>query len=270
MRFILTRQNLGQWAADYIVKRINGFSPTSTKKFVLGLPTGGTVVDMYASLCAANREGRVSFKQVVTFNMDEYVGLAKTHPESYYSYMHRHLFDHVDIDPKNVHILNGNAANLDGECQAYESAIAHSGGIELFLGGVGRNGHLAFNEPGTPFTSRTHRVALTQSTIEANARFFENDLSKVPTEALTVGIGTVTDAKEVLILVKGEKKAQAMRRLLEEPPTQDCPITALRNHPNAAVLVDEGACQDLSAATKEKLRELQSKNPQQDTWTLEI
>ena len=256
MRFTLTNQNLGKWAADYVVEKINKFAPTADKKFVLGLPTGGTVVDMYACLCEANREGKVSFKDVVTFNMDEYVALAKTHPESYYAYMHRNLFDHIDIDPKSVHILNGNAANLEGECEAYETAIRHSGGIQLFLGGVGRNGHLAFNEPGTPFTSRTHKVALTKSTIEANARFFEGDLSQVPTEALTVGIGTVCDAKEVLILVQGEKKADAMRRLLEEEPTEDCPITALRRHPNATILVDQGACKDLSASIKERLRAL--------------
>lgn len=270
MRFVLTNQNLGKWAADYVVEKINTFAPNANKKFVLGLPTGGTVVDMYACLCEANREGKVSFKDVVTFNMDEYVALAKTHPESYYAYMHRNLFDHIDIDPKNVHILNGNAANLNGECEAYETAIRHSGGIQLFLGGVGRNGHLAFNEPGTPFTSRTHKVALTKSTIEANARFFEGDLSQVPTEALTVGIGTVCDAKEVLILVQGEKKADAMRRLVEEPPTEDCPITALRRHPNATILVDEGACKDLSPAIKERLRALQVSGPDKGYWTLEI
>lgn len=270
MRFVLTNQNLGKWAADYVVEKINNFAPTANKKFVLGLPTGGTVVDMYACLCEANREGKVSFRHVVTFNMDEYVAIAKTHPESYYAYMHRNLFDHIDINPKNVHILNGNAANLEGECAAYETAIRHSGGIQLFLGGVGRNGHLAFNEPGTPFSSRTHRVALTKSTIEANARFFEGDLSQVPTEALTVGIGTVCDAKEVLILVQGEKKADAMRRLLEETPTENCPITALRHHPNATILVDEGACKDLSPATKEKLRALKEADPNKGYWMLEI
>lgn len=270
MRFTLTNKNLGKWAADYVVEKINAFAPNADKKFVLGLPTGGTVVDMYACLCEVNREGKVSFKNVITFNMDEYVALAKTHPESYYAYMHRNLFDHIDIDPNNVHILNGNAGDLEGECKAYEEAISRSGGIELFLGGVGRNGHLAFNEPGTPFTSRTHKVALTKSTIEANARFFEGDLSQVPTQALTVGIGTVCDAKEVLILVQGEKKADAMRRLLEEEPTQDCPITALRRHPNATILVDEGACKDLSAATKEKLRALKAAEPNAKSWTLEI
>ena len=270
MRFVLTNQNLGQWAADYIVEKINRFAPTADKKFVLGLPTGGPVVDMYAGLCAAYEQSKVSFKQVVTFNMDEYVSLPKTHPESYYAYMHRNLFDHIDIDPGNVHILNGNAPHLEQECEKYEQAIAFNGGIELFLGGVGRNGHLAFNEPGTPFSSRTHRVALTKSTIEANARFFENDLSKVPTEALTVGIGTVTDAREVLILVKGEKKAAAMRRLVEEPPTVDCPITALRHHPNATILVDEGACKELSLPTQEKLRALREQAPEQKSWTLEI
>ncbi len=270
MRFTLTHQDLGTWAARHVVETINRFAPTAERKFVLGLPTGGTVVDMYAQLCKANREGEVSFKNVITFNMDEYVAIAKTHSESYYAYMHRNLFDHIDIDPKNVHILNGNAANLEGECKAYEAAIAHSGGIQLFLGGVGRNGHLAFNEPGTPFNSRTHKVALTKSTIEANARFFADDLSKVPTEALTVGIGTVTDAKEVLILVKGEKKADAMRRLVEETPTENCPITALRYHPNATILVDESACKDLSAATQEKLRALQAAQPDKDCWTLEL
>lgn len=143
------------------------------------------------------REGTVSFKYVITFNMDEYVGLPREHPESYHSFMYQNFFRHIDIDPQNTHILDGNAPDLEAECAAYEAKIKEAGGIELFIGGIGPDGHIAFNEPGSSLASRTRLKTLAVDTINANARFFGNDYSKVPQQALTVGVGTVMDAREV-------------------------------------------------------------------------
>lgn len=266
MRLILS-QNIGRLAAEHIIEKINN---APNHRLVLGLPTGGTVLDMYAALRRAYQEGRVSFRNVVTFNMDEYIGLPENDSQSYHTYMHQNLFDHIDIRPENVHILNGNAADIDAECRAYEAAMQAEGGVDLFFGGVGRNGHLAFNEPGTPFTSRTGRVTLTPSTREANARFFGNDLTQVPTHALSIGIGTLTDAKEVIILIKGEKKAEAVRRLTEEEPSENCPITALRFHPNAAILVDAEAFSHVGAQLQAQMQALQAQHPDKGYWEITL
>ena len=157
MRLIIENDyaELSQWAAEHVIKRINEFKPTASHPFVLGLPTGSSPEGMYAALVKACKEGRVSFKNVVTFNMDEYVGLPENHPESYHSFMARNLFDHVDCPKENIHILNGNAEDLEAECASYEQKIKEAGGIDLFLGGIGPDGHIAFNEPFSSLTSRT-------------------------------------------------------------------------------------------------------------------
>lgn len=165
--------------------------------FVLGLPTGSTPLGMYRKLIEYHKAGKVSFKYVKTFNMDEYVGLPRDHHESYHYFMYNNFFSHIDIDPANVHILNGNAPDLIAECASFESKIKEAGGVELFIGGIGPDGHIAFNEPGSSLVSRTRVKTLAQDTLEANARFFNNDISLVPQEALTVGVGTVMDSKEV-------------------------------------------------------------------------
>eukprot|EP00051_Salpingoeca_urceolata_P009830 m.119395 g.119395 ORF g.119395 m.119395 type:complete len:352 (-) comp16466_c0_seq6:330-1385(-) len=182
---------VGEYCAEYIVQRVTAFQPTAEHPFVLGLPTGSTPLPTYKALVQLHKEGKVSFKHVVTFNMDEYVALPRDHPESYHSFMWENLFKHVDIDPKNVHILDGNAPNLMEECDAFERAITAHGGIELFLAGIGPDGHIAFNEPGSSLRSRTRVKTLAYDTILANARFFDHDLSKVPRMSLTVGVGTV-------------------------------------------------------------------------------
>ena len=199
-------QKMSQWAAEHVIRRINEAKPTKEKPFVLGLPTGSSPEGMYACLVKANKEGRVSFKNVLTFNMDEYVGLPEEHPESYHSFMARNLFDHIDcpkenihilngnakdLPKENIHILNGNAKDLAAECAHYEEMIKEAGGIDLFLGGIGPDGHIAFNEPYSSLTSRTRVKTLTTDTIIANSRFFDNDVNKVPKLALTVGVGTV-------------------------------------------------------------------------------
>ena len=199
MRLIIQPDYTGisQWAADYVVRKIQSAQPTAQKPFVLGLPTGSSPMGMYRALVAAYQAGRVSFEHVVTFNMDEYVGLPESHPQSYHTFMAEHLFNHIDCPKENIHILNGNAEDLEAECRHYEEMIREAGGIDLFLGGIGPDGHIAFNEPGSSLRSRTRVKTLTSDTRIANSRFFDNDPEKVPAHALTVGVGTVMDAREV-------------------------------------------------------------------------
>lgn len=266
MKLIITKHNLGLWAAERIAHHIN---QSNKNPFVLGLPTGGTVEDMYAALSALVKNRKLSFQKVVSFNMDEYVGLEPTHDQSYHYYMHHHLFSHVDMQAENIHILNGQAADLSAECAAYEKAIEQTGGIDLFLGGVGQNGHLAFNEPGSAFDSRTRVVNLTQNTIQANSRFFGGDTNAVPTQALSVGIGTVLAAKELLFLASGDKKAEAVAQLTQPGTTTQWPVTALKTHANATLLVDEAAASLLSGNAKQEWEEQKQANPQGD-WILHL
>lgn len=210
-----TYNDVSDWAARYVVKRINELNPSPERPFVLGLPTGSTPLGMYKRLIEFHNQGLISFKNVVTFNMDEYVNLPRDHPESYHSFMWKNFFQHIDIDPNNVHILDGNASDLTRECQTFEENIKQVGGVELFIGGIGPDGHIAFNEPGSSLNSRTRVKTLASETIAANARFFDNDLSEVPTKALTVGVGTVMDSREVMILITGGHKAYALHKAIE-------------------------------------------------------
>ena len=194
-------EKMSKWAADYIAAKIRNHK--EDRPFVLGLPTGSSPLGVYAELVRQCKAGELSFKNVVTFNMDEYVGLPHEHDQSYWYFMHDNFFDHIDIPAENINILNGMAEDLQAECDAYEKKIASYGGIDLFMGGIGVDGHLAFNEPFTSLNSRTGIRDLTTDTMIVNSRFFGNDPSKVPSRALSVGIGTVTDSKEVLVLVLG-------------------------------------------------------------------
>ncbi|KAA6319070.1 Glucosamine-6-phosphate deaminase, partial [termite gut metagenome] len=223
-------KTVSQWTANYVAASINKAQPTPEKPFVLGLPTGSSPLGMYKELIELYEKGAVSFKNVVTFNMDEYVGLSQKHPESYYSFMWNNFFNHVDITPGNVNILNGNADDLETECACYERKIKSYSGIDLFLGGIGPDGHIAFNEPGSSLASRTRIKTLTTDTIIANSRFFNNDVSQVPKTALTVGVGTILDAKEVLIIVNGHGKARALYHAVEDAIGQMWTISALQMH----------------------------------------
>lgn len=253
-------QGISQWAADYVVARINAANPTAQRPFVLGLPTGSSPLGMYKALIEANKAGRVSFQNVVTFNMDEYIGLPEGHPESYHSFMWNNFFSHVDIKKENVHILNGNAPDPVAECAAYEAAIQAAGGIDLFLGGIGPDGHIAFNEPGSSLTSRTRIKTLTTDTIIANSRFFEGDVNKVPKTAMTVGVGTVMDAREVLILVNGHSKARALQQAVEGAVNQMWTITALQLHPHGIIVADEAACAELKVGTYNYFKDIERGN----------
>lgn len=251
---------MSEWAANYVIQRINAFQPTKDHPFVLGLPTGSSPEGMYARLAKACQEGRLSFRNVVTFNMDEYVGLPESHPESYHSFMARNLFDHVDCPKENVHILNGNAKDLDEECANYERKIKEAGGIDLFIGGIGPDGHIAFNEPFSSLTSRTRVKSLTTDTIIANSRFFGGDVNQVPRTSLTVGVGTVMAAKEVLIVCNGHGKARALHHAIEAPVSQEWTISALQMHPHAIIVCDEAATDELKHGTYKYFKDIEKDN----------
>lgn len=206
-------------------------------KVVLGLPTGNTPLGMYARVVAACSREYHCFRDVVTFNLDEYVGIPRDHPGSYFTFMQRHLFSHVDIQPQNTYIPNGNAPDLLVECSRYERTIQTAGGLGLTFLGLGSNGHIAFNEPGTPFDSRTHVVALSESTRKANAAFFLDQ--PVPTHAITMGIGTILESREIVLLASGAKKREAIERLRAGVQSIDFPASALWAHPEVRALVHE-------------------------------
>ena len=242
-------EKLSLWAAEYVVNKINAFNPTDDRKFVLGLPTGSSPIGMYQAIIKAHKEGRISFKNVLTFNMDEYVNLPEDHPESYHTFMKKNLFDHIDCPKENIHILNGNAENLQAECARYEQMIKDAGGIDLFIGGIGPDGHIAFNEPGSSLSSRTRIKTLTTDTRIANARFFGGKPENVPSLALTVGVGTVMSAKEVLILCNGHNKSRALQAAVEGAVTQMWTISSLQLHPHGIVVCDEAACEEIKHGT---------------------
>jgi len=250
-----------EWAAGYIVRRINeAFKRAPGKKFVLGLPTGSSPIGVYERLASLCRAGKISFKDVITFNMDEYVGLPEDHPESYHSFMKKHLFSKIDIPPSSVNILNGNAPDLAAECAGYEARIAAAGGIELFLGGIGADGHIAFNEPGSSLASRTRVKTLTRDTRIANSRFFGGDPDKVPSTALTVGVGTVMDAREVVILASGFSKARALRHAIEGGVSHLWTVSALQLHAHGIIVCDEEATMELKVGTVRYFKDIESKS----------
>lgn len=262
MRLIIEPDSKGgsAWAAKYIVSRIKAKAAVTDKPFVLGLPTGGTPVGTYQELIRMYKAGEVSFKNVITFNMDEYVGLPEEHPESYHSFMADNFFNHVDVPKENINILNGNAPDLAAECAAYEAKIVAAGGIDLFMGGVGEDGHIAFNEPYSSMVSRTRVKTLTYDTILVNSRFFGGDLTQVPTKALTVGVGTVMDAKEVLVLVFGHKKANALREAVEGAYSHKCTLSALQAHPHGIIVADELAVGELKVNTYRYFKDIEKDN----------
>lgn len=249
MRLLVSQHSLGKWAAYYIYKKMVEFKPTESKPFVLGLPTGSTPLETYKELIKLNQQNLISFKHVVTFNMDEYVGLPEDHEQSYHYYMFNSFFNHIDIPRENVNILNGNATYLDYECKIFEEKIAALGGMELILGGVGEDGHLAFNEPGSSLSSVTRVKTLNYSTILANSRFFEHNIEKTPNLALTMGVKTIMDAREVVVLARGLNKAQAVAHAIEGSVSSMCPVTALQMHNKASIICDEYAAYELKLKT---------------------
>lgn len=212
----------------------------SNPKAVLGMATGSSPVGVYAKLVEMHRKGNVSFAKASSYNLDEYVGLPEDHPQSYRSFMNQHLFDHIDIDLARTHVPNGNAPDLEAECQAYDQMLEDNGPVDLQILGIGSNGHIGFNEPDASLSSGTHVVDLLEETREANARFFDK-LEDVPRQAVTMGIGGILKARQIVLLVRGEEKAEAVKNALEGPITTQCPASLLQSHPNVVVLLDEGA-----------------------------
>lgn len=257
---ILIHENylqLSKWTAHYIAKRINEYNPTAEKPFVLGLPTGSSPVGTYTELIEMVKEGKVSFQNVVTFNMDEYVGIPEEHPESYHYFMDKNLFNHIDIPRENINILNGNAPDLKKECADYEAKIKSLGGINLFLGGIGPDGHIAFNEPGSSLKSKTREKTLTYDTIIANSRFFDNDITKVPKTALTVGVDTVMQAQEVVIIINGYKKGRALQKVVEEGVNHMWTVSVLQLHQKGMIVCDDEATYELKVGTVKYFKDIE-------------
>ena len=236
-----TKEEASKIAADMITAAVK-----KNPKTVLGLATGSTPVPMYKEMIKAVKAKKVSYKAVKSWNLDEYVGLPPTHDQSYRYFMDKNLFDSIDIKKSNTHVLNGLAKDLDKECKAYEAQIKKAGGIDIQVLGIGSDGHIAFNEPGTSLKSRTSCVYLTPSTLKDNARlFFKGKEKDVPTRALSMGVGTICEAKTCILLAFGKGKADAVKGCVEGPMTQFCTASALQAHNDCWIFCDEDAASKL-------------------------
>jgi len=231
---------MSQLAAKKLIEQVNEKSNS-----VLGLATGSTPEGLYEEIIKEHKAGNVSFKDVASFNLDEYVGLNKDNDQSYHYYMHHLLFNHIDIDSGQVNLPNGDANDLQEECNSYEKAIKQADGIDIQILGIGLNGHIGFNEPGTPFSMQTHVVDLDESTRQANARFFDS-IDDVPTQAITMGIDTIMQSKQIILLVSGSQKAEALDKLVNGPVTEDFPASILQKHANVTIIADQVALSELS------------------------
>ena len=212
---------------------------------VIGFATGSTPLGLYRRLVDLHRRTGLDFSKITGFNLDEYVGLPPTHPQSYHHFMWSNLFDHLNVSESRIYLPHSQPEDIDAFCEWYEGQIAAAGGLDLQILGIGTNGHLAFNEPGSSLGSRTRIKTLTDATVEANARFFD-DPAEVPRYAITMGIGTIMDARRLLLLAAGEAKAEAIRMTLEGPITAMVPATIVQWHPHARVLIDEAAASRLA------------------------
>lgn len=232
-------EEMSKVAAEYIIQKV-AQCPTIN----LGLATGGTPVGTYKNLIEDHQQNGTSYQKVTTFNLDEYIGLSSVDKNSYRYYMNEHLFNHIDISKDKTFIPRGDTEDFEAECQRYEDLIAKHGGIDLQILGIGNNGHIGFNEPGTSFDSKTHVIDLKSSTIEANARFFPR-IEDVPTRAITMGISTIMRSKEILLLISGETKQEALNKLMNESITENFPASVLKNHPFVTIIADHAAVADL-------------------------
>jgi len=262
MRLIIrdTSDAVADWVANYVKDRILAFNPTPQRPFVLGLCTGRSPKKTYSRLVQFYRNGELSFQNVVTFNIDEYLNLDRDHTESYHSYMWNNFFSKIDINPVNANMLNGNAPKLLYECQRYEKKIQSYGGIELFLGGVAEDGHIGFNEPGSSLTSRTRVKTIAfsmDSRVISKTDSFKGDISQAPTMALTVGVGTIMDAKEVLIIVTGNEKANALSLSVEGDINHMHSLSALQMHRKTILVCDDDATSNLRRTTVRYFKHLE-------------
>jgi glucosamine-6-phosphate deaminase len=228
-------QDMSQMAADMMINQVK-----EKPGAVLGLATGGTVIGTYERIIEDYKKNKTSYEHIHTVNLDEYIGVEPSNPNSYHYYMTDHLFSHINIDTKNVHIPSGLADDYEEECKKYEKTIEDLGGVDLQLLGIGVNGHIGFNEPGTSFHSVTHVEKLTESTRKANMRFF-NSLDEVPTQAITMGISTIMKSKKILLLASGKKKATILSQLLNGDVDEQVPASILKTHPDVTIIADKDA-----------------------------
>ena len=229
-----TNEKISALIAEDFINVIN-----KKENAVLGLATGTSPLQVYADLAKANKEGRVSFKKCTTFNLDEYVGLEGTHNQSYRYFMNENLFNHIDIDKAKTNVLLG-VGDYKSFMNKYDKMIEDAGGIDIQILGIGSDGHIAFNEPGTSFDSLTHETELTEQTIKDNSRLF-NDISEVPTRAVTMGLKSIMNARKIVLIATGKNKAKAVYGLIKGPITEDMPCSILQKHPDVTVYVDEDA-----------------------------
>lgn len=258
--FLNSPEETAQWVTHYIVYKINVFHPTHSNPFILGLPTGKTPIQTYKNLINLYKDGKVSFKNVVIFMMDEYLGLSYTDAESYCRFIHKNFIDYIDILSENVHFLNGSVDNFQKECQRYEDKIKSYGHIHLFIGGVGKDGHLAFNEPGSSFSSRTRVKTLSKETRLSNSQFFNNNINFVPKLALTIGLATLLESKEIIIIANGQDKANAVQAAIEGGLDHMWPISCLQLHPKTILVCDELSTMELKIKTVKYFQEIEILN----------
>ncbi|EGC35591.1 hypothetical protein DICPUDRAFT_91998 [Dictyostelium purpureum] len=261
MRLIIKNNSseVGEYVSQVIKKRILDYfkNRTDGRPFVLGLPTGSSPLPVYKKLIEMYQRKEISFENVVTFNMDEYCGLEAEHPFSYHYFMWENFFKHINIKKENVHILDGTAKDHEKECAQYEEEIQKAGGIDLFLGGMGVDGHIAFNEPCSSLSSRTRIKTLTRDTIIVNSRFFDN-INQVPTRALTVGVGTIMDSREVVLIVTGHSKALALYKTIEEGVSHMWTASAIQMHKKAMIVCDDDATDELKVKTVKYFKEVET------------
>ena len=257
MRIIIRKDynSVCNWVSEYIKNKIN---QKYDENFVLGLPTGSTPLGVYKNMIELNKLNELSFNNVITFNMDEYINLPKDDPQSYNYYMRNNFFNHIDIKESNINLLDGNSKDLQGECDNYERKIKENGNIDLFLCGVGSDGHLAFNEPGSSLCSRTRIKTLCHQTIKDNSRFFNGNKKLVPNKVLTVGMGTIYDSKEIIVMVTGMSKAHALQKCIEEGINHMFPASILQNHNKVIFVCDEEATLELKMKTIKYFKSLQN------------
>lgn len=238
IRVFKNYEELSKAAAELIVEQVKNKANSN-----LGLATGSTPVGLYNELIKDHKENKTSYKDVQTFNLDEYIGLPNTHDQSYYQFMQEKLFSHIDVETNNIHIPSGNVEDIEKECERY-NALLKNNPIDVQILGIGTNGHIGFNEPGTPFESVTSKVELAENTRNDNARFFDS-MDEVPTHAISMGIQNILEAKQIVLLASGANKADAIKAMVKDAASIDCPASALQNHANVIVLLDEAAASKL-------------------------
>jgi len=262
MRIIIhdSYEALSKWTAFYIAKRIKEFNPTDQKPFVLGLPAGMSPVGTYQQLISLHQDGKVSFRHVVAFGLNEYAGIPEDHPQSHHSVLWNNFFSQIDIQPDNVRLLHGNVTDFDAECSNYEEDIRKAGGMHLFLGSIGPDGHIGFNEPGSSLSSRTRVKTITRGARIANARWFGNDINKVPKTGLTMGVGTLMDAEEIVMVISGFNKARALQKILEDEVNHMWTVSMLQLHQHGMIVCDDEATMELKVGTVKYFRDIEREN----------